>query len=610
MKARPFRIALVTLIGLLELAALITSLATYDSPVAEYGYNVANDGTTVLAVEPGLPAARAGILPGDTIDYASLSIAGRMNLILNEMVRPETKLDVTFVHRGVRKRATLVPRELPWLYGMTNLSYAFAGLALAAVSLGLLLLRPNRMTWGFALVAPPLLLPETLTQWAQTAPMAAGFAYLCGVGVLYALQTAGIVIFASRFPSDQPYGINRTIDRVAVPLGASFALIYAYIDFCVWFSSSPPSAWTLAIQDYVAPILPSVAALWALVMTYARSDENLRSRLLPTLAAFVLLIVTGAVQEFAGAVTSSPGILLVLYFAFSLSAALMAIAVAYAVVRHRVIDVSFIVGRTLVYGVLTIFAVTIFTLIEFFVGKLLERNGLAIALEILAALALGLSLNALHGRLDKFIDVVLFRRRHLAEKRLERAATMLPHAGTTQLVADMLVEEPTDAFSLGSAAVFVRTEDDRHYIRSRAEGWSDEHASDLDPDDRLVVRLRAELRAVHLEDAHWQRTDLPTGNRQPLYAVPVASGHRLEAIVLYGAHSGGEDLDPNERRSLRALARGAALAYDHLRVQALRAHLEAARDENAALKRVESTLTTLLQKRLNESGGATEQSSG
>ncbi|MGA8532589.1 MAG: PDZ domain-containing protein [Candidatus Tumulicola sp.] len=598
------RILIVTLIALLEVAAFVTTLTTYGRPVAEFGYNVAADGVTISAVEPGLPAAKAGIEAGDKISYARLSVAGRLNAIQSEWVAPGSELQLDVTRDGQARTITLRPVELPSLYAVIDLSFAFAGLALGAVSLALVLLRPSRMTWGFALVPLPLLLPDVLVQWSQRASTTAGLTYEIGVALLYALQTAGMMIFASRFPTDTTRGPNRLVDRLAIPVGMAVAAVYIYVDWCIWLSSTPPPTWILFAQDYVAPLLPSLAALLAISTTYLISSGNLRSRLAPTLVAFVLLIVAGVVQQFGTVLTSNPGLMLFLYFCFAFAAVLVAVAVAYGVIRHRVIDVSFIVGRTLVYSILTIFAVSMFTLIEFLFGKLLERGGLATVLEILAAVSLGVSLNFLHNRLDKFIDVVLFRRRHLAEARLERAAATLPHATSKELVADMLVAEPSDALDLASAAVFVMVDDGKRYARTRAEGWSDRDVTELDADDHLVVRLRAELRPAHLEDLRWPRTDLPTGKRQPLYAAPVAVGNRLDAIALYGGHNGGEDLDPDERQSLRALASAAALAYDHIRAQELRRKLEETRSENASLRRVERTLTALLQERLKETGEA------
>ncbi len=600
MIARILRIAIVALVSAFAIACFVTTLATYNDPVAEYGYNVEADGITIGAVEPGLPAANAGIEAGDRIVYQRLPVYARLNAIENEWVEPGTPLSLVVVRSGNPRTVLLQSVALPSLYGMASLSFAFAGLALCAVSLALVLLRPSRMTWGFALVSLPLLRPDVMVRWSQHASPAWGLTYEIFVALLYALQTAGMLIFASRFPADEPAGFNRLIDRLAVPIGLLVAAIYIYIDVCIWFSPFPPPHWMLFAQDYVAASLPSLAALVAIATTYARSAGSLRSRLAPTLVAFVVLIVSATAQQFGSVLTSNPGRTLLLYFAFSFSAVLVAVAVAYGVIRHRVIDVNFIVGRTLVYSILTIFAVAVFSLIEYLFGKLLERGGLAMVLEILAAVCLGRSLNYLHGRLDRFIDVVLFRRRHLAEARLERTAATLPHANSRELVADLLIAEPADALDLASAAVFVQSEDETRYVRTRAESWDDENAAELDTDDHLVVRLRAELGPVRLEDVRWPRTDVPGGKRQPIYAVPVAVGNRLEAIALYGGHTGGEDLDPDERKIVRALASAAALAYDHIRALELRKSLDEARGENASLRQVERTLTAILKERLSE----------
>jgi hypothetical protein len=601
---RFFRIVIVTLMAVFELAGFLATLATFTRPLAEFGYNVAPDGTTISAVEPGLPAAKAGIEVGDKISYALLSVPGRLNAIEGEWVAPGTRVQLEISRENRVRTITLTPAELPSLYAVIDLSFGFAGLALGAVSLALVILRPSRMTWGFAMVAPPLLLPDSLMRWAQHSSIAVGLTYEIVVALLYALQAAGIMIFASRFPTDTPPGPNRIVDRLAIPVGIAVAATYVYVDFCIWLSSVPPPRWILFTQDYVAPGFPSLAALLAIATTYSLSSGNVRSRLAPTLFAFVLLIVTGVALQFGTVLTSSPAQMLFLYFCFALAAVLVAAAVAYGVIRHRVIDVSFFVSRTLVFTILTLFAVSIFALIEYLVGKLLERGGLAMILEILAAISLGLSMNLLHRRLDRFIDGVLFRRRHLAEARLERVAHAIPHASSRTLVEDMLVAEPAEALDIASAAVFVLDDSESRYVRATAQGWKAQDADALSADDHLVVRLLAELRPVHIEDLRWPRTDLPTGKQQPLYAVPVAVGSRLEAITLYGGHSGGEALDPDERRILRMLGSSAALAYDHLKAVALRKSLDEARGENASLRRIERTLTALLKERLNQPGDA------
>ena len=604
---RTFRLVLVAIIGVVELISIIATLATFDQRVAEFGYNVGPDGVTVIAVEPGLPASRAGIVPGDRIVYETLSLPGRLNANLNSTIEPGTSLTFELRHGTSTRTVRMLPETLPRLYGAADLSFAFAGLCLGAVSLALVVMRPSRMTWAFALIVPPLVFPEAAFLWLQHAPPAQGLATATLISILYAVQAASVMTFASRFPADRPQGVARVVDRLAIPIGLATGCVYVATDFAIWLGSAPPPHWLLTLQDYIAPTLPNLLALTAILATYIASERSLRSRLAPALVAMILTLISAVVQQFGEVGTSNAAILLATYFAFAGSSALLAGAVAYGVIRHRVIDVDFFIGRTLVYGALTIFAVSVFTLIEYLFGKLLEHGGLATVLEILAAIAIGLSLNALHGRVDRFIDAVLFRRRHLAEARVARTAQNVAYANSTGIVEEMLVNEPAEAFGLASAAIFAGEAQGDSFVRRHAVGWDAANAALLDADDHLVVRMRAELQASDLADLRWPRADVPAGVRQPIYAIPIVVGRRLHAIALYGAHATGEDLDPDERAGLRQLAAGAALAYDHLTTQALRDRIESLRSENAALRHSEETLAAIVSERLPgalDSGGA------
>ena len=141
-------------------------------------------------------------------------------------------------------------------------------------------------------------------------------------------------------------------------------------------------------------------------------------------------------------------------------------------------DISFIISRTLVYTILTLGAVTLFTLIEYVFGRVLEHQGVATILNILAAVGLGVSFNLLHRHLDEWIDRFLFKQRHLAAQRLAAVARALPHASTAAAIEAALVDEPVAALGLSSAAVFRHEKST--YRRVRAHAWTDDEAAELD----------------------------------------------------------------------------------------------------------------------------------
>ncbi|HXW77033.1 MAG TPA: GAF domain-containing protein, partial [Candidatus Eremiobacteraceae bacterium] len=257
------------------------------------------------------------------------------------------------------------------------------------------------------------------------------------------------------------------------------------------------------------------------------------------------------------------------------------ISVAYAVIKHRVIDVNFVVSRTLVYGVLTTVFVGLFALIDWVIGHVLDQSRWALITEICVAISVGFWLNGLHNRIDRFVDSVLFRRRHAAERRLATLARGLPHADSMQRVDTSLIAEPRDALDLTSSALF-RREAGGSYLRVNSSEWPEHGAQSLASDDPLIIYLQAERAAVRLADVHWSRTDGPGGAARPAIALPILVRHELDAVALYGSHRGGEDFDPDEMAWLNALGAAAGAAYDHLEADALRAELERISKESEA----------------------------
>ena len=223
------------------------------------------------------------------------------------------------------------------------------------------------------------------------------------------------------------------------------------------------------------------------------------------------------------------------------------------------------VGLHIVSG--TIFA--FFALVEWIAGRILEHSGIAVFLVALAAIGVAFSLDALYGNVERFVESTLFRRRHLAERHLASIAGGLGAAESTAAVEDALVREPMQAYGLASAALYER-------------GTSGEFRRDG----------KALASAVALQLAGARRA-VPLHEGDAVLAVPVFALARLEAIVLYGAHTGGEDIDPDETASLEGLARAAGTAYDHL--ETLRAERDAARWQRVA-ERQSRELATLRER--------------
>ncbi len=562
---RVIRPIVVALLAAFALGTTLPDLVrVFGHPMYEFGYHSDYAGG-VTEVEAGSPAAKAGIRQGDRQDFSRpprdllfTAYEGGTNV-------PHQRVPMGFIRDGRTRPVTLTAdlREAAYRWPLV-LARELAGLVFILVGAMLVLLRPGAMTWGFYIFCCAVD-PAPGGVFATTAPFGVVAPFLVASNVLFFVGLVGLDVFALRFPSGEARNWRIIAERIClgciVPVAALSTWGTLHFLFVGSFADSLEAVglvWPVATS---ASVLLAVIALFA---TYRSASGADRSRL-----RWLVFGSSAALFAFVAGVLVGPGVPYYVYASLGASSICMPLAVAYAVFRHRVIDVNFVVSRTLVYGTLTTLIVGVFALIDWLIGKVLEQTKIVLVAEIGAALILGFSLNGLHGWIDRFIDRALFRQRYLAARRLTRAAVSLPHAASAGAVDEMLVGEPVDALRLASAAVF-RARDGADFAREAAVNWPDGSAQRLDPGEQLVMLLRGEHGPLRLEDIRWPRADLPHGDKEPVLAVPVLVRDRVIAIALYGSHSSGEALDPSEVALIDRLAGGAAAAYDHLEAEELR----------------------------------------
>jgi hypothetical protein len=522
----------------------------------------------------------AGIHVGDRIVLRSVPYSVRRYAIGPLTLAPAsgTKLELFLQTSGAPRpiAMTSVAESLSPADKLTVVLRSLGALVFIVVGAALVLTRPSSMTWGLYLYMVGL---NPGSDAYVDAMLPAG-AYILNWSLEFAALAAGYVgflVFALRFPHEEVTGWRAAASR-ATPWLAALALGLGMYSTVAPFAFALPSAFaTWLFFLVVTPIF--VAGFVALVATYYHVRGIDQQRIKWVILGFAIGLpgfVLAALFEIASWLPFHvpywlTGSLLCLNL-------LVPITIAYAVIHHHVIDVSFVISRAVVYTALTALLVATFALIDLEVGNSLSASSLAQAIQVVVAIAFAFWLNAIHNRINDFVDRTLFKRRHLAEKHLARIARALPHAQSPEAVDRMLVDEPVAALDLASAALF-KTFDDGRAVLEHHCGWPDSSPTTLDADDSLVLQLTADQTPLDLREVRWHRVDLPSATARPLLALPVTVRRRLAAFVLYSGHIGGEALDPMEQRFVTALAVGAAAAYDHLDAERLRrrvAELEAA----------------------------------
>jgi hypothetical protein len=238
--------------------------------------------------------------------------------------------------------------------------------------------------------------------------------------------------------------------------------------------------------------------------------------------------------------------------------AVIPLSVAYAVVKHRLMDVELIFRRSLVYVLAVAVIVGIALIANDLVQSLVARGDEphATLIALLSTLVVLLLFSPVKTRIQDAVDRVLYGKRYASRRALLRLSQELNAEGDLERVAERLVEGVRAALGVDALAVFLAREGGalRPY---RSIGTAGGQAPEIAPRDPLLARL-ASGRPVNLEHAPEPVPAAPLAEI-PLYFPCLVKGEMIAVIGV--GRKGHESLDSEEVELVQALAAQAATAF-------------------------------------------------
>ncbi len=508
----------------------------------------------------------------------------RYDPVVYKFPPPGTKLELPLIRGTQHLTAVVTTREigLESLYRIQQLISTIFALIALGITAWLVIVRPSTMTWSLFAVLVGLNISGPTCEYLSP------FGYWWVVGgemFCSALQSLWIfvIVFASRVPNNRVARWMRGAQRFAFILFLMQVAVSLYtVASWAFFGVLAPN---LTAVSFTIGVLAVATALAALIHNYTIADGRDRHRMTWVLfgggvwcAAALALWWLGTRPFYDSYVVAEM---------FYVVQSIAVVLIVYGIMRSRVVDVTFVLSRAVVVSALTGCIILVFALLDWIFNKKLEATQLGAVTQFVAAIALGIWLDHLHKRADVFVDRLLFRARYVAQQRLEKAAHAVLHSERVDVIQEFLVDEPFVVLGLGSAAVF-QANDRGEWARVRACGWEPECVSVLSRQDTLVMHVEAEQTALRVSEIRWPLSSLPSGTARPVLAVPVLARRRVIAIVLYGEHTNGADLDGDEVRAIEGVVNAAGAAFDHVEAEQLRHEMESLRRE-LALKTSTST---------------------
>ena len=531
-------------------------------------------GYQIVNVQPGSSAARAGLRPGDIVRYANLADRGCSWVPRWLRCRPP----LIFYAEGVpayelAHPVPLLVRRNPhhWFYtaidpragshsypvgdAVVILMQLLVYTAFVVLGTWLALLRPGLMTWGFFAFC------------VSAAPT--GYANVISMQILHArtsvddavfyvnstaqLGLAGLPVFLLRFPNDNSPG---------------WRLPMLVFTLCTVPWILPVVFFVIPAQMEHLPALKTSIFLYSfgiLATMYVQARGVNRQRLQWVIAG-VAAAISGALLMNAPLLRGmTPDFITLagtlIHFISTLLYAIMPICIAYAIVKHRVIDVRFIANRAIIFGILLALFAIVFAGLDWIFTQYVSQSLWQIAIGMAVAFGLGWAARTFASRLVSWVDRAFFKKHYAAMTELRELRIALEGETQPEEVQRIVILGVADVLKLGSAALFVAV-GDGGFIRQTSIGWGPGTVWHLFKDDQIALAAAHRNKPFSVQGFTWTDMGVPRGAGEPALGVPVISRRRLVALALYGAHVSGPEIDPDETRLLKDLCAAAAPAFD------------------------------------------------
>ncbi len=548
-----------TLLSLLT--ALVVAAAVYGGymnfrPAAlPIEINIRNIHTAVIEPIDGIPLP-AGIQAGDRIDLAVQPRATRIAITINSIASvlqgnlPPGKTYDFVIQRGdavvTLPITTLSMNAAAGMRFIQSVNFVFLMLA-ATMALLTLWRGRDRAAAGMALWTIAIVVAA-----ADVFPLdgVAGLAVVVSANLIYFFARVGFYIMADAIARPM------LTTRVRAWYLGSFILIllagalifslggnilYVTLGWPVGFLSWTGILWS---ASYLIPVMLLFASY-----RHAHAEQRLRLRwMLWSSVAWLISIVISNTHFFGQQLT-----LLTLD-----SLSLLSIAgFVYAVLRHRVVDVSVLLDRTLVYGAVTALVVGVLAAVNSLVQHAALGTSASLLLQVVVPLSLGIVLTRVRSYMDRIVERVFFRKRYLADRALRRFARLCNRFERADELMGTAITDIRQYLGARGVAIYERGGKTYVCVRQQGEVVYPQHVK---IDDTAFVAARADQNDIDLTEFH-------SALGSDGYAFPMAAHGELQEVLVC-ANRPGEHYAVDERQLLAHVAQQMGMALYALRMGA------------------------------------------
>ena len=531
-----------------------------------------------LSINPGRAADRAGFRRGDLYDIRANDLVDRFNTLFDSAQPLAGKPIPLSVTRGTRHmHLSVVPLPVNVRRRLDQIVAAIAAFWLALFA--------SIIAWRRAYVPGNLLLSSVLllTAIVSGAP-SHGFAapwawvYILLASCLLLAAPFGVAMwatYASGFarPLSRPRRAAQWTCYVLVTAAMAIGIAELVGTITLWFDPVGLAFRPIWMLPTFAAIL---AALVCSVLAIAECRGIDRQRAAWSLIPLPFVYLAFQTFLLINFTSSSYGTYIGFALLYSTITFIAPVALTYAALNRRLIDIGFVLNRTLVFAIVSAIVIGAFVLVEWAASEWLvsASHTSSIVVGMIVALALGVSMRYIHRYADRFVDRVFFRKRHDDEAALRNFAHEAPFITDSTVLLERSGHVARQHTEAGDVRILMR--DGAGSYRQHNAG------TPISENDPAIVALRAWGKPLDLHDA--------TGSQlRGAVAFPMMARGVLVGALVCGPKPTGESFAPDETEALMTLAHSVGVAFDSLK----RESGDSAASIGSALIELQTTVITM-----------------
>ena len=556
---------LILLTALVVMACAFSGFMRFQASGLPFFAHVVNAHTAVVEPIPGIPLP-ISLEPGDRIDLAATPLSARIAFTQTKLTAgfplPQGR-SYEFVSRRGHSLTTVAVEtvNLSPVSGMRLSEWAYLGFCVLLSGIALLALWRGRDRAAAGLALWTIAFLAGIACQAVPLDGVPGLSFLLGGWVFFLLGRAGFYLMVESTVGALLTPRSRTIWRgsfaLSLVVGAVRVLGGPLMFVVTGWAELLRSPYGLAITaSFMVPIT-------MLLASYRHADSVLRLRLRWMLWSGVVFTVSIYLNDTSLLGFPTTKIASSLMFVLSLTGFL------YAVLRHRVVDISVVLNRALVYAATTSLVLGLFALLESLIERTTLGHGASLLLELAVPLGLGAALSTVHRRIEAVVERFFFRHQYRAEVALRRFAEECAFITQPENLFDLTVEQIARHAGAPRVALYERTPE--AYVRIRQHGEPALPAQ-VATDDLAFVGLRARNAELDLDD-----TQSRLGRDG--YAFPLMLRGTLLGALVVGQRP-GEHYAADERELLFHVAHEVGAALLALRARESQAFVRAVAQGN------------------------------